>query len=109
MKKGDLEKAQVIFDLITRKWWFLLVFTLIGTITPPIVTKGYDPSKTGEIILHILENALIKYCSPLYPVFKIIPVILIFALILLGNSVSRFFLFMLVLIIFSPHSFKVPR
>jgi len=91
MKKEDLEKVQVILDLITRKWWFLLVFTLIGTLTPPIVTKGYDPSKTGEIILYILENALIKYCSPLYPVFKIIPVILIFALILLGNSVSRVF------------------
>jgi len=91
VKKEDLEKAQVILDLITRKWWFLLVFTLIGTITPPIVTKGYDPSKTGEIILHILENALIKYCSPLYPVFKIIPVILIFALILLGNSVGKVF------------------
>ena len=63
MKKENLEKIQGTLELKTRKWWFLLVFILIGTITPPIVTKGYDPSKTGEIILYILENALIKYLS----------------------------------------------
>jgi len=90
-EKRRSRKIQGILESKTRKWWFLLVFILIGTLTPPIVTKGYDPSKTGEIILYILENALIKYCSPLYPVFKIIPIILIFALILFGNRIGRIF------------------
>ena len=63
MKKEDLEKVQAVFDSVTRKWLFSLAFILIGTLTPPIVTKGYDPSRTGEIILYILENALIKYLS----------------------------------------------
>jgi len=71
VKKEDLEKVQAVFDSVTRKWLFLLAFILIGTSTPPIVTKGYDPSRTGEIILYILENALIKYCSPLYPVSRL--------------------------------------
>jgi len=62
---------------------------LIGNATPPIVIKGFDPSKTGEIISYILRNALIKFCSPLYPVFKIIPIILILALILFGNRIGR--------------------
>jgi len=91
VKKEDLEKVQAVLDSITRKWPFLLAFILIGTLTPPIVTKGYDPSRTGEIILYILENALIKYCSPLYPVFKVIPIVLIFALILFGNRIGRIF------------------
>ena len=69
----------------------LTLFILIGTITPPIVTKGFDTSKIGEIISYILQNALIKFCSPLYPVFKIIPIILIFALILFGNRIGRIF------------------
>ena len=84
-------KIQEKLELITRKWWFLALFILIGTITPPIVTKGYDPSKTGEIITYILSNSLIKFCSFLYPIFKIIPIIIVFALILLGNRISRIF------------------
>lgn len=91
MKKETLEKLQEKLELITHKWWFLVLFILIGTITPPIVTKGFDPAKIGEIIDYILRHALINHCSPLYPVFKIIPVILVFALILLGNRISRIF------------------
>jgi len=91
MKKEKLEKIQGTLELITRKWWFLVLFILIGTITPPIVTKGFDPSKTGEIISYILQNSLITFCSPLYPVFKIIPIILVFALILFGNRIGRIF------------------
>ena len=91
MRKENFEKIQEKVEVTTRKWWFLLLFILIGTVTPPIVTKGYDPSKTGEIISYILRNSLIGFCSPLYPVFKILPIILVFALILFGKRVSRIF------------------
>jgi hypothetical protein len=92
MNKEYLEKnIQGTLELITRKWWFLVLFVLIGTITPPIVTKGFDPSKAGETISYILRHALIKYCSPLYPVFKIIPIIIVFALILYKNQMGRIF------------------
>jgi hypothetical protein len=86
-----LERIQGRLELITRRWWFLTLFILIGTVTPPIVTKGYDPSKTGDIIMYILTNSSINSLSPLYPIFKIIPIILIFALILFKNRVSRIF------------------
>jgi len=77
MKKEKLEKIQGTLELITRRWWFLALFILIGTITPPIVTKGFDPSKIGEIIGYILRNALITGLHPwIFPVFKIIPIIL---------------------------------
>lgn len=90
-RKEDLERIQGKLELITAKWWFLVIFVLIGSITPPIVTKGFDLSESGEIMPYILGHALITHCSPLYPVFKIIPIILVFALILFGNRVSRIF------------------
>lgn len=93
MKKENLEKIQGTLELITRKWWFLVLFILVGTISPPIVTKGFDPSKIGEIIRYIRQNSLLRFCSPLYPVFKIIPIILVFALILYGNRIGRIFSF----------------
>lgn len=93
MKEESFGKFQEKLELITRKWWFLVLFILIGTITPPIVTKGFDPSEVGEIIRHILQNSLIRFCSPLYPVFKIVPIVLVFTLILFGNRVSRIFSF----------------
>ena len=91
MRREDLERIQVKLELMTRRWWFLALLTMIGTLTPPIVTRGFDPSKTGEIIMYILQNSLIRVLSPLYPIFKIIPIILIFALILFGNRVGRIF------------------
>jgi hypothetical protein len=41
--------------------------------------------------MYILTNFLINSLSPLYSIFKIIPIILIFALILFKNRVSRIF------------------
>jgi len=92
MKKEELEKIQEKLELVTHRWWFLLLFVLFGTILPPIVTKGFDPSKSGEIIPYLLSHALIKLCPPpLYVVFKIVPLVLIFSLILFGNEIRRVF------------------
>lgn len=92
MKKEDFEKVQGKLELITRKWWFLLLFILLATVVPPIVTKGFDPSKSGEIIPYLLGHALITFCPPsLYVVFKVVPIVLIFFLILFRNRVSRVF------------------
>ncbi|MEM3641056.1 MAG: hypothetical protein QXH37_03950 [Candidatus Bathyarchaeia archaeon] len=93
MEKENFGKNQETLELVTRKWWFLVLFILIGTITPPIVTKGFDFSEAGEIITYILQNSLIRFCSPLYPIFKIVPIILVFTLILFGNRINRIFSF----------------
>ncbi len=93
MKKENLERIQGKLELITRRWWFLVLFILIGMGAPPIVTKGFDPSRFGKIIPYILRNSLLAKGSfaPLYPIFKILPIILVFALLLLKNRVSRVF------------------
>ena len=90
MKKENLEKIQSKLDWTTRKIWFFILFILIS-LTPPITKEGYSIKETGIVIFHILRSAFIKDLSPVYPVFKIIPTILIIALILFKNRVRRIF------------------
>lgn len=79
-------------DLMTRKWWFLLFFILLGTVLPPIVTKGpIDPAETSQVITYILTNALVNQWAPFYPFFKVIPIVLVAGLILFGKRISRWF------------------
>lgn len=91
MERASFERIQSKMERVTRKWWFLALFILIATAAPPIVTKGFEPSKTGEIIGYLLSNALIEHISPLYPLFKVIPLLLVLALILYGNRVGKVF------------------
>lgn len=88
-------KVQNKFDLITRKWWFIIGFILVDLLLPPIVTKGYDPSNMGEIIPYLILHSLLTSdsISLLYPIFKILPIILIFVLIFSGNRFGRIFSF----------------
>jgi hypothetical protein len=95
MKTENLEKVQGTLELVTRKWWFIVVFILLDVLIPPIVTKGYDYSNMGEIIPDIMGNSLSvsDSLSSLYPIFKILPIILVLALIFSGNRFSRIFSF----------------
>lgn len=94
MRKENFEKTQEKLEVLTRKWWFLVLFILIGTITPPIVTKGFNPSEIGIIIPHILRHSFITTLPAfIYTVFKILPVVLIVVLIFLKNRIGRIFSF----------------
>lgn len=86
-------KVQKTLDWMTRKWWFIVVFILLDVFIPPFATKPYDPSKMGEVIPYIIGHSLFASgsLSLLYPAFKIIPAILIFALLFFGNRFSRVF------------------
>lgn len=88
----DLERLQEGIERATRSWWFLVAFILTGMV-PPIAEKGYDPSETGTVIYYLLGNSLLKIASPLYPIFKLIPIVLILSLVLLGDRISRAFSF----------------
>jgi hypothetical protein len=78
-------------DRLTRRWWFFLLFFLIQFI-PPYASKGYKfPEEWGNVIMHALRYAVINSYSSLYPVFKIIPIILIFGVIVFRNKVGRLF------------------
>lgn len=88
MKK--LQQSHV--ERITRKWWFFLSFVLLQFVVPPYASRGYKfPEEWGNVIAAALRYAFIYSHSDLFPVFKIIPVILIVLIIVLRNRVTRFF------------------
>lgn len=96
MKKGNREKVQERLELITRKWWFVVGFILLNIAVPPIITNGFNSSKnSGEIIGYLIQHSLLASdnFSQLYPTFKVLPIILVFALIFLGNRFTRIFSF----------------
>jgi hypothetical protein len=79
-------------ERITRKWWFFLSFVLLQFVVPPYASKGYKfPEEWGNVIDVALSHAFIYSHSELFPVFKIIPVILVVLIIAFRNRVIRLF------------------
>jgi len=84
-QQGKLER-------ITRRWWFYLLFVLLWFVVPPYASKGYKfPQEWGNVIFHVLGRAIIYSHSELYPVFKIIPIVLIVSIVIFRNKVVRLF------------------
>ena len=90
MNAKNIEKIQERLEIATRKWWFYLLFVLMQLI-PSFTSKGYDPSKMGEIIGIILQNAIVSSLEAFYPIFKIIPIILVALIVLRRRGGSRWF------------------
>lgn len=90
MKAKKIEKVQENLETAAWKWWFYLIFVLIQFI-PSFTAKGYDPWKMGEVIGIILQNAIISSLEPWYPLFKLIPIILVALMVLRIRGVTRWF------------------
>jgi len=79
-------------ERITRRWWFFLVFVLLQFIVPPYASKGYNfPEDWGNVISHALGHAIVYQHPEIYPIFKVIPVILLIGIFVFRNKVARLF------------------
>ena len=58
---------------------------------PAYIERNYDPSKLGEITNYLLFHALISSVEFLYPVFKVVPILLVFSIIFFKNRATRWF------------------
>lgn len=68
-----------------------MLFVLIQFV-PPYASKGYQfPEQWSDVIMHSLRNAFIYSHSEIYPIFKIIPIVLIVSIIIFRNKVTRLF------------------
>ncbi len=85
-----MEKIQKKLELISRRWWFFLLFIFIQFI-PPYTSKSYEWTEIGLMVKEVLSNSLVGAWATWYPIFKIIPIILIVSIIFLRNRVSRMF------------------
>lgn len=76
---------------MTRKWWFFLLF-VASQFIPPYASKGYKfPEDWGKVISHALRNAIVYRHTEIYPVFKIIPIILLAGIFVFRNKLARLF------------------
>ncbi len=79
-------------ERITRKWWFFLLFVLLQFIVPPYASKGYNfPEDWGKVIFHVLGHAIVYQHPEIYPIFKVIPIILLIGIFVFRNKVGRLF------------------
>lgn len=88
MTVRNLENIQRRMESVTRKWWFFLIVILLQFV-PPYASKGFEPAETGMVTIEILSHSLVYTFAGLYPIFKVIPVILVISMIFLKNAVTR--------------------
>lgn len=83
-------EIQETLDSTTRKWWFFLAFLLLQLL-PPYASKGYGLFEWPTVNMHIVTHALKLRCAALYPVFKVIPILLVVSVLLFRNKVVKLF------------------
>jgi hypothetical protein len=86
----DRDKIQSALDSVTKKWWFLLL-VLVLFFLPSYSSQAFDPDEIPRLIIAVMSNSLIYAYPVLYPVFKIIPILLVVGIILFGDRVTRLF------------------
>ena len=78
-------------ERITRRWWFFLSFILLQFVTPQYASKGYRWEEWGDVIMHSLRHAVVYSYPEIFPIFKIIPIVLIALIVIFRNKVGRLF------------------
>ncbi len=87
----DQTYRQNELERITRRWWFFGLFILIQFV-PPYASKGYNfPEEWSDVITQALSNMVVGSCSALYPVFKVIPIVIVASIVVFRNRVTRLF------------------
>jgi hypothetical protein len=77
-------------ERITRRWWFFSLFVLIQFV-PPYASKGYEWQEWGDVIYQALSHAIVYQHPQIYPIFKVIPIVLLIALFVFRNKAARLF------------------
>ena len=91
MEASRLSNIQRTLETITCKWWFLAALLLIQFFTPTYAAKGFDPRGTQQLIIAVFSNAPLYAYPAVFPVFKVLTILLIAGIIFLGDRVTRIF------------------
>lgn len=85
------KQIQSRLESLTRKWWFFLLFFLLFFFIPSYSSKPIDPRETSQLVADVLPRALIYSYPAIWPLFKVLPILLILAIILWGDRITRVF------------------
>jgi len=90
MATGKREQIQNRLESLTRKWWFLLLFALLFVI-PSYSAKPFDARESSQLVAEVLPHAPVYSYPALWPLFKVLPILLVLAIILWGDRATRAF------------------
>ncbi len=75
---------------LTRKWWVLLLLLFLLFI-PAYTSSPLNPADTPRLIVEVLSRPLIYSAPVVFPIFKLIPVLLVLAIFFFGKRSTRWF------------------
>jgi hypothetical protein len=81
---------QRLLEHITQKWWFYLAI-LVLFFLPSYSSVPYDPRRASDLITAVLSHPLIYSFPRVMPLFKIVPVLLVLALVIYKDKITRLF------------------
>lgn len=77
--------------VLGKEWWFLLLVGLPQCL-PPYTSHGYRLPEWGMVNAYILAHPIkASFLTGFYPLFQVIPLALLLAILLLGKKVNRLF------------------
>ncbi|MFH1149489.1 MAG: hypothetical protein V1748_03340 [Actinomycetota bacterium] len=74
----------------TRKWWFFAAIVFLQ-LFPPYATGSYRLPDTAKVVEDVLYHSFYFSMTKLYPVFQVIPILLVAAVLLGKNRFTRVF------------------
>jgi hypothetical protein len=77
-------------EKLARKWWFFAAILLLF-FAPSYSAVRVEPTDIAQLIVEVLSRPLIYSIPALFPIFKIIPILLILAIIVFGDRSTRAF------------------
>ena len=83
-------KIQSALDSVTKKWWFLLLVIILFFL-PSYGSQPINPQEIPQLIIEVMSNSFVYTYPALYPVFKIIPILMVIGIILFGDRITRLF------------------
>ncbi len=93
MRENDRPLTWITLENATRGWRLFAGLILLQVIAVPFASKGFALSRWADICREALSHAFVyaDWMQPIYPVFKIIPIILITLILLKKNTYRRVF------------------
>lgn len=88
--KQTMLSSENRLEKLSRRWWFLLAIVFISFL-PLYSQTSYDPRQTSQVINSVLAQPLIYSVPLLFPIFKLVPIVLILWLLLQPRRAYRWF------------------
>ena len=85
-----MSTVQRYLEALTQKWWFYLG-VLVLFFLPSYSALPYDPRRTSDLITAVMSHPLIYSFPSVVPLFKILPALLVLALVIWGDKITRLF------------------